>query len=200
MARAATGSGTPGPGRGDTRARILSVALELFAERGYAGTSVRDIAEELGVTKAAVHYHFSAKEQIVPALVGPMLAHLEEVLARHEALPPDPRAVLLGVRDVLVASGPLLSVLADDPSVTTHSPEVHAQFEALAARTAEVLAGPGASPTRLLRGHCALGAFLAGWKTANAARSCAGVAAPELDAVLDAAIAALGEPADDAGS
>jgi len=39
---------------GDTRQRIIDIALELFATRGYAGTSMRDIAAELGVTKAAL--------------------------------------------------------------------------------------------------------------------------------------------------
>jgi len=43
---------------GDTRQRIIDIALELFATRGYAGTSMRDIAAELGVTKAALYYHF----------------------------------------------------------------------------------------------------------------------------------------------
>ena len=40
--------------RGDTRARIQQVALELFAEQGYERTSLREIAERLGVTKAAL--------------------------------------------------------------------------------------------------------------------------------------------------
>jgi AcrR family transcriptional regulator len=51
--------------RGDTRARIQQVALELFAEQGYEATSLREIAERLGVTKAALYYHFKSKEDIV---------------------------------------------------------------------------------------------------------------------------------------
>src|SRR5216110_1198663 len=51
--------------RGDTRARIQRVALELFAEQGYDATSLREIAERLGVTKAALYYHFKSKEDIV---------------------------------------------------------------------------------------------------------------------------------------
>jgi hypothetical protein len=42
----------------DTRARILDAARTLFAERGYAGTSMRDLADALGMTKAALYYHF----------------------------------------------------------------------------------------------------------------------------------------------
>lgn len=51
-----------------TRERILDVALDLFAEQGYEPTSLREIAERLGVTKAALYYHFSSKEDIFMAL------------------------------------------------------------------------------------------------------------------------------------
>jgi AcrR family transcriptional regulator len=52
----------------DTRQRILDVALDLFTEQGYDGTSLRQIAEQLGVTKAALYYHFESKEDILMAL------------------------------------------------------------------------------------------------------------------------------------
>jgi AcrR family transcriptional regulator len=52
----------------DTRERILDVALDLFTEQGYDGTSLREIAEQLGVTKAALYYHFESKEDILRAL------------------------------------------------------------------------------------------------------------------------------------
>ena len=52
----------------DTRQRILDVAAELFAEQGYDGTSLREIAERIGVTKAALYYHFQSKDQILQAL------------------------------------------------------------------------------------------------------------------------------------
>src|SRR5579859_6577426 len=51
--------------RTDTRARAQKVALELFAEHGYEKTSLREIAERLGITKAALYYHFKSKEDIV---------------------------------------------------------------------------------------------------------------------------------------
>jgi AcrR family transcriptional regulator len=51
-----------------TRERILDVALDLFIDQGYDGTSLREIAERLGVTKAALYYHFEAKEDILMAL------------------------------------------------------------------------------------------------------------------------------------
>jgi AcrR family transcriptional regulator len=48
-----------------TRARILDIALALFTEQGYDKTSLRDIAERLGTTKAALYYHFERKEDIL---------------------------------------------------------------------------------------------------------------------------------------
>lgn len=51
--------------RGEMRERILDVALELFNEQGYDKTSLREIADRLGVTKAALYYHFERKEDIL---------------------------------------------------------------------------------------------------------------------------------------
>src|ERR1700677_744425 len=48
-----------------TRERILDIALELFNEQGYDKTSLREIAEQLGFTKAALYYHFERKEDIL---------------------------------------------------------------------------------------------------------------------------------------
>jgi len=51
-----------------TRERILDVALDLFIEKGFDKTSLREIAEQIGVTKAALYYHFASKEDILMAL------------------------------------------------------------------------------------------------------------------------------------
>lgn len=186
--------GTARP-RGETRQRILDAALRHFSTHGYAGTSIRDLADELGLTKAAVHYHFAAKEQIVLALVEPMLAQIGALVEEQAAQPQGPRALLLGLRDVLVASGPLLAALTSDPSVAPPGADLHAELQRLGARTAAVLAGEGASPERVLRAHCALGSFTAGWDVSF--RGLTGTPAgtvsdAELDVVLEAALAALG--------
>src|SRR5690349_1916091 len=69
----------------DTRERILEVARRLFTEHGYDGTSLRDIADELGFTKAALYYHFQSKEQILTALVEPVGDLIRDMLGRLEA-------------------------------------------------------------------------------------------------------------------
>ena len=56
------------PEAGSTRERILDVALDLFIEKGFDGTSLREIAEKLGFTKAALYYHFASKDDILMAL------------------------------------------------------------------------------------------------------------------------------------
>ena len=53
---------------GSTRERILDVALDLFTTQGYDKTSLRQIAERMGFTKAAIYYHFSSKADILKAL------------------------------------------------------------------------------------------------------------------------------------
>jgi AcrR family transcriptional regulator len=54
--------------KADTRERILDVALDLFTRQGFDGTSLRQIAESLGLTKAALYYHFESKDDILLAL------------------------------------------------------------------------------------------------------------------------------------
>jgi AcrR family transcriptional regulator len=51
-----------------TRERVLDAALDLFVTQGYDGTSLRQLAEQLGVTKAALYYHFESKADILLAL------------------------------------------------------------------------------------------------------------------------------------
>jgi len=51
-----------------TRERILDISLELFSTQGYDKTSLREIAERLGFSKAAIYYHFASKEDILLAL------------------------------------------------------------------------------------------------------------------------------------
>ena len=75
------------PRRGDTRQRIQDVALDLFAERGYEKTSLREIAEQLDVTKAALYYHFKTKEDIVRSLFQDLSRPLDELIAWGEQQP-----------------------------------------------------------------------------------------------------------------
>ena len=54
---------------GDTKQRILETALELFAQTGYLGTSMSDIAGQLGITKGALYKHYASKQEILSSIV-----------------------------------------------------------------------------------------------------------------------------------
>jgi AcrR family transcriptional regulator len=77
-----------GERRSGTRERIQAVALELFAEHGYEKTSLREIAERLDVTKAALYYHFNTKEDIVVSLFDDLIADMDKILAWLREQPP----------------------------------------------------------------------------------------------------------------
>lgn len=66
--------------RGNTRQRIQDVALELFAEQGYEKTSLREMAERLDVTKAALYYHFKTKEEILVSIFEDLSRPLEDLI------------------------------------------------------------------------------------------------------------------------
>jgi len=66
--------------RTDTRERIVNVAAALIAEKGFAGTSIKDISDALGVTKAALYYHFASKEEILRAIVEQPIQSIRGVL------------------------------------------------------------------------------------------------------------------------
>jgi AcrR family transcriptional regulator len=51
-----------------TRQQILDASLRLFSERGFARTTVRDIARQAGITDAAIYYHFDSKRELLEAL------------------------------------------------------------------------------------------------------------------------------------
>src|ERR1700722_11309691 len=76
--------------RGSTRERILDVALELFNDQGYDKTSLREIAEHLGLTKAALYYHFERKEDILLQLHLRIHALGEQALVQLGDIKDDP--------------------------------------------------------------------------------------------------------------
>lgn len=66
------------------KAQIIRAATDLFAEAGYAGTSLRDVADKCGMTKAALYYHYPDKESLLKAVVEHRMTRLVE--AMEEAL------------------------------------------------------------------------------------------------------------------
>ncbi|MGW5754350.1 TetR/AcrR family transcriptional regulator [Nocardia rhamnosiphila] len=74
----------PRPRSSETRERIHAAALELFAARGIQETSLRQIAEKLGLTKPALYYHFSSREDLLRSLVQPLFDDTEAAITADE--------------------------------------------------------------------------------------------------------------------
>ncbi|MCX4096470.1 TetR/AcrR family transcriptional regulator [Nocardia sp. alder85J] len=109
------------PRPSDTKQRIQDVARELFTRQGVHRTSLQEIADQLGITKPALYYHFSSREELVRSIVAPIIDEEEAFLSAQEALPEvDPHALLAGYfdfhyrhRDGIVLMLAELTTLAD---------------------------------------------------------------------------------------
>lgn len=75
----------------DLHDQILSAAKELFSTQGYHGLSMRQIAESVGVSKAALYYHFKNKEQLFLAILDAYLDEMEAMIDRIQAQEPTAR-------------------------------------------------------------------------------------------------------------
>ncbi|MFR9795239.1 TetR/AcrR family transcriptional regulator [Streptomyces sp. MS06] len=103
--------------RGDTRQRIQDVALELFAEQGYEKTSLREIAERLEVTKAALYYHFKTKEEILVSIFEDLSRPIEDLIAWGRGQPQTlrtKREILRRYSEALVEAAPLFRFMQEN--------------------------------------------------------------------------------------
>ncbi|MER6120581.1 TetR/AcrR family transcriptional regulator [Streptomyces sp. NPDC001743] len=108
---------TPQPRRGNTRQRIQDVALELFAEQGYEKTSLREIAEQLDVTKAALYYHFKTKEDILVGIFEDLNRPIQELIVWGETQPrtlETKKEILSRYSEALSGSEPLFRFMQEN--------------------------------------------------------------------------------------
>jgi AcrR family transcriptional regulator len=156
--------------RGDTRARIQKVALELFAEQGYDKTSLREIAERLDVTKAALYYHYKSKEDIVRSLVEDYIGQVDALIAWAKTQPrtPETRDEILARYVRIVADGSdvfrmLHHNQAAVNSLATGKKERGDLFRDRMTALVEAITEPGAGMQDRLRATMALGGVSVGW-------------------------------------
>ncbi|MER6775639.1 MULTISPECIES: helix-turn-helix domain-containing protein [unclassified Streptomyces] len=110
-------SSSPQARRGNTRQRIQDVALELFAEQGYEKTSLREIAERLEVTKAALYYHFKTKEDIIISVFEDLTRPIDELIDWAERQPRTlemKREVLRRYSEAMAAGAPLYRFMQEN--------------------------------------------------------------------------------------
>lgn len=144
----------------DTRTRIQEVALELFTEQGYEKTALREIAERLGVTKAALYYHFKSKEEIVESFVEDRIAVLDSLIEWAESQPSTAktrRAALRRYADELFdqRSGRVMRFFEQNQT-TLKNLRSGVQMRQRMMRFAHILAGPDPTPHAQIRAGLAV--------------------------------------------
>jgi AcrR family transcriptional regulator len=133
-------------GETDTRTRLVQTALRLFTEHGVEGTSLQMIADALGVTKAAVYYHFKTKDEITEAVTAPGIRELDALVVRAAALKRHGAQVDLlldGFVDLVVRHRMLVALFSSDPGVARAiAKSSHGDMEGFGQALLGVLAGP----------------------------------------------------------
>ena len=123
-----------------TTSRILDVAERMLQVRGYNGFSYGDVASELGITRAALHYHFSGKAELGQALIARYATRFSAALAELDATAPDAAAKLRGYvalyTDVLSADRMCLCGMLAAEHRTLPDPLQQAVCDFFAANTA----------------------------------------------------------------
>ncbi|MEZ0050515.1 AcrR family transcriptional regulator [Mycobacterium sp. MAA66] len=130
--------------RGLARERVLAAALTLFAEHGVHGTSLKMIADHIGVTKAAVYYQFQSKTEIVLEAMRPTLEDMARVIRIADALPDweARRAVVIsGLVEMVVRHRQLVVMFHGDPAIDQMA-LTQPELKAVTDRLRELLEGP----------------------------------------------------------
>ena len=135
-------------GRGTARARVLEAALTLFGEHGVSGTTMKMIADSIGVSKASVYYQFGSKEEIVAAAAQPMFDDMARVVTIAEAVS-DPRTrqeiCISGLIEFSVRNRRLAAMIAQDP-VLESMVQSRADLTDIVERFKGLLSGGGHGP------------------------------------------------------
>lgn len=105
---------------GPTRQRLIDVAIELFRQHSVAGTSLQMISEQLGLTKSAIYHHFRTRDELLSAVMEPLISEVASLVHTAEGLR-GARAradhMLVGYATLAVSHRELLSLLTGDPGV-----------------------------------------------------------------------------------
>jgi AcrR family transcriptional regulator len=133
--------------------RVITAALDLFARHGVGGTSLQMIADEIGVTKAAVYHQYKTKDEIVLAAAEAELARLQAVIDAAEAEPSRKRArdaLVTGIVDLAVDRRRTTSTILSDPVIVGFFAE-HETFRDVMVRLRRLLIGDDAGPEARVR-------------------------------------------------
>ena len=141
----------------DTRQRILTIAADLFSRQGYTGTTIADIARELGTTTAALYYHFPSKADILGGLLAEPLTAYMRIIEGLDSDRPSPEQLLGAFIDLAIDSRQLAGVVDRDPAVLAMIDErLPRTSQQMTGQVIAVLAGPDADRSAVVRANAAL--------------------------------------------
>ena len=135
------------------QARVITAALDLFARQGVGGTSLQMIADEIGVTKAAVYHQYQTKDEIVLAAAETELAMLEAVIETAEAERSARRArdlLVAGIVDLAVDRRRTVGTILSDPVIVGFFAD-HEEFSDVMHRLRWLLMGDDTGPEASIR-------------------------------------------------
>ncbi|MEW2293731.1 TetR/AcrR family transcriptional regulator [Streptomyces sp. NPDC006743] len=159
-----TMDGTKQQRRGNTRQRIQDVALELFAEQGYEKTSLREIAERLDVTKAALYYHFRTKEEIIVSLFEDLTQPIQDLIEWGRGQPhtlETKQEIVRRYSDALAGASPLFRFMQENQA-TVRELRIGDTFKDRMRGLRDIIIDPEASLTEQVRCISALFTLHAG--------------------------------------
>ncbi len=139
--------GTKQRRRGNTRQRIQDVALELFAEQGYEKTSLREIAERLDVTKAALYYHFKTKEEILVSIYDDLTQPILDLIEWGKGQPhtlETKQEIVRRYNDALTDAAPLFRFMQENQA-TVRELRVGETFKERMKGLREIITDPDAA-------------------------------------------------------
>jgi AcrR family transcriptional regulator len=138
--------------------RIASLALARFRVGGFVGTSIADLAGALGVSKAAIYYHYRSKDALLHRLIDPLLDAIDACIQDHNQPRRTARQLLGDYLAVLLAHREVVPLVATDVAVLNHptiGPRLHAQNQQLQS----LLTAPNTDVAARLRAEAAVGAI-----------------------------------------
>jgi AcrR family transcriptional regulator len=141
--------------------RIAHLALARFRVGGFAGTSIADLAGALGVSKAAIYYHYRSKDALLHHLIDPLLDAVDACIQDH----PTPavsartaRQLLDAYLAVLIAHREVVPLITTDVAVLNH-PTIGPRLRAQNQQLQSLLTAPDTSVAARLRAEATLGAI-----------------------------------------
>ncbi|NTY60759.1 TetR/AcrR family transcriptional regulator [Mycolicibacterium sphagni] len=126
-----------------TRRRVLEAAITLFGQYSFAGTSLQMIADDLGLTKAAIYYHFRTRDDLLLALMAPIFTEIADVVdaaEKKKRIQLRTERMLAGYAGIVVRHRAVAAITTFDPSVRAVLRE-QPEWSALIDRQLVLLAG-----------------------------------------------------------